>query len=453
MNWRKPVIYALLHLTGSKIPANLKCIKSLERLSQEELKIFQDNKLKELLLHSYKNVPYYHRILRDSDVIDENENINLDNFDRIPILTKDIIRREGENLYSKDYQKRKYYTNTSGGSTGEPVKFIQDKYYDDWNIATKIYFKKFVEQDVGDKELRLWGSERDILEGKEKLSIRLRNWLYNRKELNSFKMSEKDVFEFVDKWNEFKPRWVEAYVQSVYEFGKFIRENDLNIYSPKGVLTSAGTLYPEMRGSIGDVFQCKVFNRYGSREVGGVACNCEKSDELHVAVWRSYIEILDANLNPIKTGEIGKIYITTLDNYSMPLIRYDIGDIAVRSENEQCSCGRGMPLIKKIEGREISVFKTKEGKIVPGEFFIHFIGVVFNKGFISKFQVIQKDYYLIKIKVVILDKIGFENGKNEIINSIKKVMGQDCKVEFEFVDVIEPLESGKYLYTMSEIND
>lgn len=451
MNWRKPVIYALLHLTGSKIPANLRRIKSLEKMSPGELKVFQEDKLKKLLLHSYKNVPYYHRILRENDVIDGKEKVNLDNFDRIPTLTKDIIRREGENLYSKDYKKRKYYENTSGGSTGEPVKFIQDKYYDDWNIATKIYFKTFVDQKIGDKELRLWGSERDILEGREKASIRLRNWLYNRQELNSFRMSDNDMFAFVEKWNTFKPRWIEAYVQSIYEFGKFIKDNDLSIYLPKGVLTSAGTLYPEIQTLIEDVFQCKVFNRYGSREVGGVACNCGKSDRLHVAMWHGYVEILNEKLNPVKPDEMGKIYITTLNNFSMPLIRYDIGDIAVKAENEQCSCGRGMALIKKVEGREISVFRTKEGKIIPGEFFIHFIGVVFNEGFISKFQVIQKKYDLILLKLVIQDKIGFNNSKNEIINSIKKVMGQDCKVEFEFVDDIKPLKSGKYLYTVSEV--
>lgn len=447
MNWRKPIIYSLLYLTGSKIPANLKYMQSLEKLSQEELKRFQDDMLEKILLHSYKNVPYYHSILRDINVIDENENVNIDNFDRIPILTKDIIRKEGKNLYSKDYKNRKYFENTSGGSTGEPVKFIQDKYYDDWNIATKIYFKIFVEQEIGDKELRLWGSERDILEGREKVSIRLRNWLYNRQELNSFRMSEKDMFAFVERWNKFEPRWIEAYVQSVYEFGKFIKENNLNIYSPKGVLTSAGTLYPEMKGLIEDVFQCKVFNRYGSREVGAVACNCEKSEKLHVAMWHNYLEILDTNSNVIKQGEMGNIYVTTLNNFSMPLIKYDIGDIAIKSEDKQCSCGRGMPLIKKVIGRDVNLFKTNEGVLIDGEYFTH---LLYYKNWIVKFQVVQKEFDFIKIYIILSDEKS-ESDMKEIVDKIKTVMGEDCKVEFEFVDDIEPLKSGKYLYTVSEI--
>lgn len=209
-------------------------------------KSINKKKLEKILLHAHNNVPYYHKILKKSGVI-SGEKVNLKNFNKIPLLTKEIIRKEGKNLYSKDYQQRKYYENSSGGSTGEPVKFIQDKEYDDWNIATKIFYKKLGKQDIGERELRLWGSERDILEGKEKLSIRIRNWLYNRKELNAFRMSTKKMEEFVEIWNKFKPQWVEAYVQSIYEFAKFIEEKKLDIYSPKGVLVSAGTLYEPAR--------------------------------------------------------------------------------------------------------------------------------------------------------------------------------------------------------------
>ena len=202
-----------------------------------------------------------------------------------------------------------------------------------------------------------------------------------------------------------------------------------------------------MQTLIEDVFQCKVFNRYGSREVGGVACSCEKSEKLHVAMWHSHIEILNEKLNPVKPGEMGKIYITTLNNFSMPLIRYDIGDIAVKAENEQCFCGRGMALIKKVIGRDVNLFKTKEGVLIDGEYFTH---LLYFKNWVGKFQVIQKRFNLIEIKIVLNNKKS-ESDMTEIVDNIKIVMGQDCKVEFEFVDDIEPLKSGKYLYTVSEV--
>jgi phenylacetate-CoA ligase len=182
-----------------------------------------------------------------------------------------------------------------------------------------------------------------------------------------------------------------------------------------------------------------------------MACSCEKNEGLHLNIFNHYIEILNKELKDCGPGEIGKIYVTTLHNKIMPLIRYDIGDIAVPARSKKCSCGRGMPLIKKVEGREMSMFKTKEGKLVPGEFFIHFVGVVFNKGYISKYQVIQKDFDEILIRVVISNRKMFNNYRAKIESSILNVMGEDCKIEWEFVEEIKPSKSGKYLYTISEI--
>lgn len=450
MNWRKPLIYFLLYTAGSKIPEYLRQIKQYEYMSKEDIKKLTNRKLKKLLLHAYSNVPYYREILDQAGLIDKGE-VRLENFSRIPFLTREIIRKEQKNLYSKDYKTRKPYGNTSGGSTGEPVRFIQDKEYDEWNIANKIYYKMFGGQGVGDKEFRLWGSERDLLKGKEKFPIKLKNWLYNRTELNAFKMTEESMAVFVNKINRTKPTWIEAYVQPMYEFAKFIKNNNLKIYSPKGVLTSAGTLFPEIKDLIEEVFACKTFNRYGTREVGDVACNCKKQEGLHLSTWNSYIEILNDKMTPTEPGKIGKVYVTTLNNYSMPLIRYNIGDMAITGRNQKCSCGRGTPIIEKVVGRHMEVFKTKRGKIVPAEFFIHFIGVVYNKDYIKRFQVIQEDYDHIVIKLVVMDDRKFNEYKSAIINSIKKVMGKDCKIDFEFVDEIPATTSGKYLYTISKI--
>ena len=451
MNWRKPVIYALLYLTGSKIPANLKCIKSLERLSQEELKIFQDNKLKELLLHSYKNVPYYHRILRDSDVIDENENLNLDNFDRIPILTKDIIRREGENLYSKDYQKRKYYTNTSGGSTGEPVKFIQDKYYDDWNIATKIYFNQMLGKEIGEKEIKFWGSDRDIIMGNLTLKDRLLNHLYNRKFFNSYNLDGKNVDALIKLNNVFKPSCYWSYVDATFEFSKIVLNKNIQLFKPQFIVTTIGPLSDNIRNVIEDAFKCPVYNQYGSREVGVIACQCKEKKHLHTFPWFNFVEVVDENNRSIGQGEEGKILVTNLTNYSMPLIRYDIGDIAISAKYEKCDCGRNFLQLKDVLGRTLGYFKKVDGSLVHSHFIVQ---SMFFKNWIKRFQIIQKDFNLILVKIELQSQVNtteYSEDLTEIKDRIKLIMGEDVKVEFEFVDVIEPSPSGKYLYTVSKV--
>ncbi|MFA5599165.1 MAG: hypothetical protein WDA06_01075 [Phenylobacterium sp.] len=443
MNWRKPIIFILLYLSGSKIPRYLKEIDRIDSFSLKEQKEYQCKKLEKLLLYAWENVPFYRRVLEEVGVItvqkfypgklenvgvSDGVSVRLENFCKVPFLTKEIIRREGANLYSRDHKKRGSYKNTSGGSTGEPVEFLQDKNYDDWSIANKIYIKRKGGQDIGEKELRLWGSERDIFEGREKLSIRLRNWLYNRKELNAFRMSEQDMERFVGIWNNFRPTWVEAYAQSIYELAKFIQQKKLNIYSPRGIVTSAGMLYPEMKEKIEKVFKCFVHNRYGSREVGDMACSDEREKGLRLSIWNHYLEIID-----------GKIFITALSNFSMPLIRYDIGDMA--------ESGEEWSYLKNIKGRVVNIFKNKKGELIDGEYFTH---LFYMKNWVRNFQVVQKKLDLIHINIVLAEEKN-NAGIQQIDNDIKVVMGNDCKIQWNFVDEIPPTKSGKYLYTISEV--
>ena len=440
----------MLRISGSKIPSYLAEILRFEQLDRDSLQALNEQRLSKLLMYAFNHVPYYREVLGDCAVTD-GTSARLDNFDQVPPLTKDILRERFDSLQSDESRQLGAYVNTSGGSTGEPVRFMQDRDYRDWNIANKMYYKTLGGQEIGDRELRLWGSERDLLAGREKLSLRLKNWLYNRKELNSFRMTPEAMREFVAAWNEHRPRWVEAYVQSIYEFGNFLKRHGLSVSTPAGIVTTAGTLYPEMRQSIESTFGCRVYNRYGSREVGDVACDCEQGRGLHLSVWNHYCEVLTKELGRCEAGALGKVHVTTLNNRAMPLIRYDIGDLAVRSAESRCVCGRNTPRIDRVEGREMTVFRTRDGRIVPGEFFIHFLGVVFNKGFVGKFQVVQETYERIRIRIVILDESRFRAETHAIEQSIRKTMGDDCEIVWEPVREIANSSSGKYMYTISEL--
>jgi len=127
----------------------------------------------------------------------------------------------------------------------------------------------------------------------------------------------------------------------------------------------------------------------------------------------------------------------------MPFIRYQIGDLAQPGNNEF--------VLDKIIGRELSVFKTKSGRLISGVFFAHFIGVVYNHGGIKQFQVIQKDYNRIVIKTVIGDKASFDAQKKNIEEIIKKEMANNCQIQWQLVENIPPTKEGKFLYTIREI--
>ena len=158
-------------------------IKNLD--NEEKLLKFQDNALRKLLLHSYNNVPYFHQILKDNDVI-KNGNIDLSNFTRIPIMTKETIR--SEEIISKDYTNRKWYFNTSGGSTGEPARFVQDQNFEKWYRAThNYYFMNMLDIDVKNaKKIELWGDYRDFYENNMLIKTKIYYWLTNTLFFNSF---------------------------------------------------------------------------------------------------------------------------------------------------------------------------------------------------------------------------------------------------------------------------
>lgn len=443
MNWRKPAIFLSLYLSGSKIPCNLQVIKKLSGASKNEIKNFQDKKLEKILLHAYMNVPYYHRILPQSGVISKSGKINLKNFSKINVLTKDIIRKEGRNLYSNDYKKRRPYFNTSGGSTGEPVKLIQDRHYSDWNIANKIFIKSVYGQEVGAREMRLWGSERDIIEGRESIKNIFRNWLYNRKDFNSFRFNKEKLLSCLEDWNRFKPGWVESYVQSAEEFCKFVRDNNYILHSPKGILVSAGKLYPETALNIKNVTNTKIIDRYGSREVGDIAFSCQGDyTKLHVCMWNNLVE----SLQDAKKG-VGMACVTNLNNYSMPLIRYKIGDI-IELGNNNCKKIKTQ-IINQVRGREVSILKNAKGESIDGEYFTH---LFYNRNWIKKFKIIQNKLNEIQIFFVLSEGAKLKiDDRQEINNLIKLVMGKECKVSWMEKNYISNSKSGKHIFVENKI--
>jgi len=454
INWRKPIIYFLSLIQGSKRFKYYHQIVLYQKMTEVGLKNLQEEKLKKLLLYSYKNIPYYKEILPKSGVINK-DNICLENFNKIPILTKDILRTRFEDLQTEETsfqmnRKKNFlnkildsiwigkYENHSGGSTGEPTRFVQDKEYDDWNVANKMAYRNIAGHEVGMKELRLWGSERDFLGDRENIIVLIRNFFFNRKDLNAFRMTQENMERYCEIINTWKPLWIEAYVTPIYELAKFAEKRNIEMYSPLGIISSAGTLYPEMKEILEKVFKCPILNRYGSREVGDIACG---EDELRISVWNQKIEILKNNIN----DEFGKVIVTNLNNYTMPLIRYDIGDIAQESSK--------WGYLKKIEGRESEVFRNRKGKVIPGLLFVHFLGVVMNKGAIKQFQMIQKGYEDIEIMVVVGDRSEFEGMKKNVKELVEKAMETKCNIVWKEVDSIPPLKSGKYMYIKSEISE
>ncbi len=411
--------------------------------NRDDLIKFKKLYLKRLLLHAYKHVPYYHRLLKNVGVVNGGT-VEISKFSKIPILTKEILRNE--KLISDDYRTRNWYENFSGGSTGEPTRFIQDTNYHKWYYATNEYYYKNLlgVNELNAKKIELWGSPRDLFQGSVGLKAKIGMWLNNIVLLNSFRMTETDMEKYVKTINSYKPDLIRAYAGSLFELCRYVEMKNVKIFSPKILVSSAETLTGEMREKIESIFKTKLYNFYGSRETASLAGEC-KCGLMHIFEFNNYIEILDKINQPVGEGTEGKIIVTNLHNYSMPFIRYDTGDVAVTGP-DKCKCGNILPTLGRIYGRIEEQFIRKDGKIVIGYFFVHLMGVVLNKGFIKKFQVIQEDYDKIRILAVLQQTLPVIE-KHDIENKIRMEMGPDCRIIWDFVDDIPKTKSGKYLYT------
>src|SRR3989344_891742 len=413
-------------------------------IGKNQLEELREERIKELLVHAYQNVPYYKKILREAGVVIRDQ-VDLTKFDQIPLLTKDIIRSNFESLTSHDLNTRRWYYKRTGGSTGEPVKFIHDDRYTKWkNAANKYYYSNVlgVDEDAV-KKIILWGSEADLLRAKTGFKKKIMSYLRNTVVLNAFKMDEASMSSYVEKINSYKPYVIRGYSGALFELADYISRNSLTVHSPHLVISAAENLYEYMRRSISKTFQAPVYDFYGTREVGDIAGECQNG-LMHQLPFNNFIEILDDRGQPATKG---RVIVTNLHNYSFPFIRYEIGDLAELGP-QTCDCKIPTPTLKELTGRVTDCLAAIDGSPVPSEFFIHFVGVTLNQGQIRQFQVVQKTRDEIEILFVPLGELPAQN-RRDIETKIRLVMGESCRIVWKQVETIPKTKNGKYVYVKS----
>jgi len=445
---RKNIVFPFYwkYIKHSKVLSCYKTLRNHQWNSLEENKRIQEKKLYKLIEYASQNIPYYKRIIREYH-IQFSEDTIFDDIKKFPLLTKDVIREHFDELYKF---RGNYYKNTTGGSTGKPVTLYQDKDYFGWAAANKVLINEWTGKKIGEPVVKVWGSLRDILRGGQGIKGYLRKMFSGITILNSDRMTENDLYEYVKKINHIKPVIILSFTNSIDELARFIQKHQLSIYSPRAVMVTAGVLYPEVKARISEVFRAKIFNRYGSQEVSDIACNCEKDEGLHLIPDIHYLEIVDDEGRRVKPGTPGNIVITLLTNYTMPLIRYRIEDRGILSE-KICSCGRGLPLLEKVVGRIRGNFKNKFGDYVNGGVFID---LFYSQENIKRFQIIQEAVDFIVINLVVAEKNKIKDTNKyfkEINQKICKIIGHKVKIKYNIVDKIEPSPSGKFLYSFSKI--
>ncbi len=425
----------------------LKYFTELEKTqwySPEQVKELQWKKLKALLKHAYKNVPYYQKCwnkigLKPKDIKDYSD------FQKMPFLTKDDIKKNLTELIARGYEK-KLLRNSTGGSTGEPLFFYTDRVKETYHNAAKLMARRWWGIDIGDREIDLWGSPIDLSQ---------RDWIRTFKDrflnlivLSAFDLSEKSMHRYIEIIRRFNPKFIYGYATALYRFAQFLNENNIDVKSLKlqAIISTAEMLYEHQRELIQTTFDCPVVNEYGSHDGGLIAYECPNK-RMHIMSDQVYVEYINNN-KPVSTGESGEIVITNLVGFGMPFIRYKIGDMGIGKE-EVCSCGRGSPIMEDIKGRVADMLVSPSGKAVHA-WSVNYILRELQLTGMKQFKVTQKTTS--KIIVEIIRDSDFDaNNVRLIKEKIYKLMEKNIEVEIKFVNEILPGKSGKYRWVVSEV--
>ncbi len=439
---RSATYLALHRLMKSRLPVLYR-----EYLAQDRTRTTPDPTLAlgEMLRHALTTVPYYREVsgIGSAEVRATAVDDPLALLARMPILTKETIRAAGERLTSSVGDRSSWYHNATGGSTGEPLTLIQDAEHHARIVAIQEVYSTWAGGGLGRPEVFIWGSERDIEEGSESFRNRFANALLRRSLLNAFRLDDPSMRRFLEVVRKGPRKLVLSYSQAGFEVARFAATQGIGVPCQLGVISTAGMLYDHMRSQIEQTFGCQVFDRYGSREIGDMAGECGHGTGLHVLPWCSHIEILDDDDQPVAPGVEGDIVVTGLTNRAMPLIRYRIGDRAVRAPDESCPCGRAGPRLARVTGRTVDTFLTETGVLVAGGYFVQLLAY---RAWVGPFQILQPAPDEVEYRIVARDEIP-PGDREEITRGTRSALGDACRVSFRFVESIEPGPSGKRHYT------
>lgn len=445
LSLRRQAINLYERINGRRIMARLAELDQIQWLSREELLAYQQDKLHRLLKYAYTFIPYYRRSFdqvgfRPDDILTDPAA-----FQKVPTISKAVVNDNFDDLVTTDPSRQKGLArNSTGGSTGHPLIFVQDLNFRDYVMAGVHWHLQYTGWQFGECHAYIWGADYEVPTQKE-LRARLLHWSLNRFVTNAFTLNEESMTAFAREIRRRHPKVLVGYASALERFTEFVQAHHLDDIKFSGIMSSAEVLYPHQREIIERTFGCGVLDRYATRELGGIACECPEHMGLHIGVGEVYVEVLRDGV-PIPVGEEGDIVVTNLNNYGMPFIRYHVGDVGQLSD-AVCRCGRGLPMMKIVHGRQTDMFKTKDGQAIHGEFFTHlFYGV----SEVQQFQVVQKSYDHIAVSVVEKSPLPPER-MAFLERAIKDVMNSDVKVEFQFVESIPLKSSGKYRFTISEV--
>ncbi len=413
----------------------------------EVIRVRQSELLRLLVWHAYETTAFWRERLHSAGVA-PNEIGDVDDLPLLPLLTKQDLRDRVEDMLSCAYDRAKLSRKSTSGSTGTSVSvFVHDE-RQQWTRGCVLRSDEWSGWRLGERVAALWGNPEYLKYG---WRGRLRNALLDRTVfLDTLKMDEAAMARFADALVRRPPSLLFGHAHSLHLFAEYLKLKCPNAtIRPHGVISTAMVLHDWERQTIEDVFHCKVTNRYGCEEVGLIACECERHAGLHINADCVYLEVLRPDGTPCRPGEPGMIVVTDLVNRAMPTIRYQVGDMGVLSDR-QCPCGRGLPLLERLEGRVADYVVTRRGELISGISLTENFAVMAPG--VAQLQIVQEEVDRFVFRIVQGADFG-PKSLEAIGRLVAERFGPETRYECEYVDRIPQEPSGKYRFCISKVKN
>ncbi len=423
----------------------LKVLQEIEAApfrSADEVRAKQFNQLSALLTHAEAHVPYYRELFHQLG-ISSRDIRNLDDFSRLPALTKDIIRERQRDLVRDDVAPDSMSAHFSGGSTGVPLKFYRSREYMAASDAGTYRNLQQCGWRPGEMIAFFWGSN-DKLDAMARWQFELRQHLRRTYLFDPFRSGESEMAVWLTTLRRLRPAVALGYASTIARFAGFLEANRLSPPPLRGVFTTAEKLYRGQREDIQRVFDCHVFDCYGSSEVQNIAAECAHG-KMHV---NADFVVLEED-SSVREGP-RPFLVTSLQNWSMPFIRYRNEDCGYLS-SEVCTCGNHFPLMKLEIARTSDNFLLPDGRVVHGEYFTH---LMYGGEGIATFQ-----FHQTAVDEIILSIVPGPGDPNARQQQVRKAIehvqslcpAHPIRMEVREVDSIALSSAGKHRFTRSDV--
>ena len=363
--------------------------------------------------NAYETVPYYKQLF-DSAGIDPADVEEPEQWQAIPVLTKEAVRANPELLVSKTRGRGRVWASTSG-STGQQMRVLLDS---NINAAAFALF------------WRAWNSGGFWRLGQRHAALKApvidTLWRINRRiraiEIPAIKVAPENVVEIKHALDTYKPRFMRCLPSGLYLLCKLLREMRLSLRIPM-IITGSEALKDFQRREFEEFLGARVFNHYTHWERCASALECS-AGRMHVQEDYGYHEILRPDGTPSEPGEMGEVVVTGLHHQAMPFIRYRTGDMASWSI-EPCDCGQVFPTIDGVVGRVGNYAVGKSGEQIAS---LAIEAILDEEKGVRCIQYIQNRPGVLELSVVVNDEFDRETGLSYLAKKAESVIGPSVEI-------------------------